>query len=400
MAPDAPMTRDEVDRALQDLGAAHDRVAAALYALDTHPAYEFLRTTALSGATKALWTVTRPQVDAAWARFGALHEVLDRARALRSSRSRPDRDDLAALTELLRDPTMALDADGMPVAADAATATDRISATVLSDRLELACRDVLTTLAGVADAVTRVVDGLTELTGKVGAARAGMAALGPVPALAAEVDRLDAGLAEVRGDALADPIGTGLRDNQVRALTTAVDATTGRLADLTQLQAALPARLAAVAGDLDTLVATEAAVGTANATAAMKIRDPHLPPTVDAEPALRRRLAELDECSRDERWPRLAEALPELAAAVAAALADARARHEFASGLLARRDELRGRLEAYRVMAVRRGRAEDEALSARYRQARSLLWTAPCDLPAATRAVAAYQHALSGGEAA
>jgi hypothetical protein len=52
------------------------------------------------------------------------------------------------------------------------------------------------------------------------------------------------------------------------------------------------------------------------------------------------------------------------------------------------------------MMAVRRGRAEDEALSARYRQARSLLWTAPCDLPAATRAVAAYQHALSGGEAA
>lgn len=400
MAADAPMTREEVDRALQDLGAAHDRVAAALYALDTHPAHDFLRTTTLSGATKALWTVTRPQVDGAWARFGALHEVLDRARALRSSRSRPDRDDLAALSELLRDETMAIDADGMPVAPEAATATGRVSATILSDRLELACRDVLTTLAGVADAVTRVVDGLAELTAKVGAARAELAALGPVPSLAAEVARLDTGLAEVRADALADPVGTGLRDNRVRALTTAVDALTGRLADLTQLHAALPAKLAALGRDLDTLATTEAAVGTANATAAVKIRDPHLPPAVDIEPDLRSRLAELDECSRDERWPRLAEALPELAAAVAAALADARGRHEFANGLLARRDELRGRLEAYRMMAVRRGRAEDEALSARYRQARSLLWTAPCDLPAATRAVAAYQHALSGGEAA
>jgi hypothetical protein len=397
MTPNAPMTREEVDRVLRDLGGAHDRVAASLYAIDTHPTHEFLRTTALSGATKALWTVTRPQVDGAWARFGALHDLLDQARTVRSGRTRPD---LLQLTALLRDPSLALDADGLPVTEAAAVVADRVTPTALADRLELACHDVLSTLSTVGDAVTRIADGLADLDRKLTGARAELAALGPVPALPAELARLDTRLAQLRAAALADPMGTGLEHNQVRALTTAVGAATERLAELSRLRATIPGQFAALEHDLDALAVAEAAIGPLYATATAKIRDPHLPAATPAEPALRRRLDELVERGRDERWPELVTALPALATSVTAALADARACHDFASGLLARRDELRGRLEAYRVKAARLGRAEDETVSARYRQARGLLWTAPCDLPAATRAVAAYQHLLSGGEAA
>ena len=67
-----------------------------------------------------------------------------------------------------------------------------------------------------------------------------------------------------------------------------------------------------------------------------------------------------------------------------------------ATGAMAKRDELRGLLGAYKAKAARLGGAEDPGLAQRYDQARDLLWTAPCDLPAAEAAVAAYQQAVLG----
>jgi hypothetical protein len=80
--------------------------------------------------------------------------------------------------------------------------------------------------------------------------------------------------------------------------------------------------------------------------------------------------------------------------AVARALSDARALLANLTGLLDRRAELRGRLEAYRAKATGRGHAEDPELGALHRRARDVLFTAPCDLRAATVAVAHYQRAV------
>jgi hypothetical protein len=64
------------------------------------------------------------------------------------------------------------------------------------------------------------------------------------------------------------------------------------------------------------------------------------------------------------------------------------------AGLLSRRDELRGLLDAYKAKAGRLGAAEDPDLAARYYQAHELLWTAPCDLNAAADAVSHFQQAV------
>ena len=56
--------------------------------------------------------------------------------------------------------------------------------------------------------------------------------------------------------------------------------------------------------------------------------------------------------------------------------------------------ELRGLLGAYQAKAARLGAAEDPGLTERYDRARGLLWTAPCDLPAAADAVTSYQQAV------
>src|SRR5262245_36985360 len=120
------MTRREVDLRLATLGDAHDRAAAELYTVDTGSAYQLLRSSTVSGSTLQLWQRMRPRLDLAWALLAALRELLDRARALRAARMRPDLDHL---TVLLRDAVVPLDADGMPAApVPAAPPADRISA--------------------------------------------------------------------------------------------------------------------------------------------------------------------------------------------------------------------------------------------------------------------------------
>ncbi|OLT24043.1 hypothetical protein BJF79_45530 [Actinomadura sp. CNU-125] len=66
--------------------------------------------------------------------------------------------------------------------------------------------------------------------------------------------------------------------------------------------------------------------------------------------------------------------------------------------MLERRDELRGRLDAYRVKAARLGLAEDDATAGLYEKARALLWTSPCDLREATVALSEFQRAVAARE--
>jgi hypothetical protein len=63
---------------------------------------------------------------------------------------------------------------------------------------------------------------------------------------------------------------------------------------------------------------------------------------------------------------------------------------------LAERDELRGRLRGYEAMARSTLRADHPLVAAGYESARTLLWSAPCDLAAARAAVTRYQHLVRG----
>ena len=110
--------------------------------------------------------------------------------------------------------------------------------------------------------------------------------------------------------------------------------------------------------------------------------------------------------SASRRWPdwtpwrraasgsRLAAELERCEADLAASGAKTAELRQAAEAALDKRDELRGLLRAYKAKAARLGAAEDEDLAGRYEQAYRLLWTAPCDLPAAEAAVADYQRAI------
>ena len=96
------------------------------------------------------------------------------------------------------------------------------------------------------------------------------------------------------------------------------------------------------------------------------------------------------------RWTRLASELDLLDRELATATAGFREAERAAVAAMAKRDELRGLLDAYKAKAARLGAAEDAALAERYDRAHDLLWTAPCDLAAAEAAVAGYQQAVLG----
>jgi hypothetical protein len=79
---------------------------------------------------------------------------------------------------------------------------------------------------------------------------------------------------------------------------------------------------------------------------------------------------------------------------IAALRADAERLSVSASEPMAMRQELRGRLDAYRAKAYSLGRGEDTFLDRLYRAAREVLYSAPCDLAGAERRLAAYQTAV------
>ncbi|MBM7773430.1 hypothetical protein JOD54_003634 [Actinokineospora baliensis] len=103
---------------------------------------------------------------------------------------------------------------------------------------------------------------------------------------------------------------------------------------------------------------------------------------------------DLESAAAAGHWSRVSGAIDDVEAIIHAGSKSLSVVHAQAKGLLARREELRGRLAVYLAMAVRVGMAEDPELAAAHRAAHRLLWTAPCDLPEATVAVTTYQNAV------
>src|SRR5262249_990597 len=125
-----------------------------------------------------------------------------------------------------------------------------------------------------------------------------------------------------------------------------------------------------------------------------KIASPALPGLPAFSVALRDRLAALEGLRNEGRWVERTTRAPELEQPPANALDQARETTGLITGLLDRRDELRGRLDAYKAKAGRLGLAEDTALTELHQRAQDLLWTSPCDLRQATVALADYQQAI------
>ncbi|WP_236046762.1 hypothetical protein [Streptacidiphilus fuscans] len=413
------MTREEVDRALARLGTEREAVEASLLALQDHPGRRLLEGAELTGRTRERWEAAAPGLQLMWNLFDTYSEALAAARAVRSRRNRPSQSELIELTELLRGSGVTVSGSQLPATAGSLTGGARLSEQVSLGELVARMNDWygrIIEVASAADAVWSALPARIDLL---------LAELGRVQALAGSVgvhpgehpagdalDEIGKELASLRSEVVTDPlvfwtprpaamsapgrepvggtVETGRYDRAART----VDDIRLELTDLLRLRDDADERLERVGETLARADATLAEARRARGEVLAKIAATEVPTVPGPASAMRERLAQADQLRQHGQWHRLAPLLDTLEAASLRELERARESLTAVTAPLAVRAELRGRLDAYKAMAARRGMSEDPELIERYDQARRMLWSAPCDLRAADYAVQRYQQAL------
>jgi hypothetical protein len=399
----APMSREGVDHALRTLREERDRIAASLIELEQHDGGRLLKGARLTGETWRRWEEAQARLATLWRLFDAYQRVLDTARELRERSSRLDAATLTELSGLLSGTSVELPDGEIP----------------LEHRTLLGPQERRITLD---EAVAMMSDAYEFVAGEIAAVDAAWSALlqpledaeeswRRTARLAhsldgtrhPELDRVGRELTALGRLIRTDPLSlvkdgradTARLDRVCAILTTLGD----ELAGVARMREDYAELVARVTASIEEIEETERRAHDAYATALAKIHAPYLPvPSQGLGTALRDRLAALERLREAGRWVEMAGRFAELERAAEDALERARGDLRLSAGLLDRRGELRGRLEAYRAKAARLGLAEDERLTALYGEAREVLWTAPCDLRRATAVLAEYQRAIRACE--
>lgn len=383
---------EEADRALAGLGAESDRMAEALLAMDSHPGHRLLSAGGLTGVSQRRWAEARAAMSVLWEQFSRHREVVEQARQVRGRKAKPGPGELTELTALLTEPVVELNTQRLPIERRGLTGpalvAEHVTLAELVSMMKAGYSAVAEVLAAAEKAWETTVEQLDPLEQELHVLRVQADSLGTAePAL----ERIAHALTSLRDKVVADPLGAEAAPSGLADELAAVRAKLDELASARDDFESRQYELAALA---DAVAATESELRSVRATVLEKIDSPGLGPEVQRAPALRTRLAELVELWQLSRWRALADALSEVDAEANAALTRAREDLRFATGLLDRRLELRGRLDAYRAKARGVGHVEDLELADLYQVAHTILYTSPCDLAAATVAVGEYQRVL------
>ncbi|WP_131742324.1 hypothetical protein [Actinomadura roseirufa] len=397
------MSREGIDHALRGLRDERERISASLLELDAHQGSRLLKGARLTGETWRRWDAAQTRLGHLWRLFESYQRVLDEAGELRGRSSRPDAATLVELTGMLSGLSVEVPDGEIP----------------LEQRTLLGPQEKRVTLD---EAVALMSESYVFVAGEIGAADAAWTAL-LLPLEEAEegwretarlahsldgtrhpeLDRLGRELTAlgrlVRHDPLSlvrDGRADTSRLDRVRAVLASLR---GELAGVARLRDGYAEVVAQLTAAVERVEDTERRACAAHGTVLVKIEAPRLPaPARRLGTGLRDRLTALERLREAGRWVEMAGRVAELERAAADALERAEGDLRLSTGLLDRRGELRGRLEAYRAKAARLGLAEDGTLSRLYGQAREVLWTAPCDLRGGTVAVAEYQRAIRACE--
>ena len=393
------MSKEQAAAAVKDAVAERDAIQANLLELDSSFGKQLLAGAELTGETRRRWDATAATLGTLWQVYEAYSAVVDQAAEAAARHLGPR--ELAALSALLTGRSVRLAAGPAPLAGRD-----------LADpgREDLTLATAVARMRGAFSAVTEVVAAAehvwTEVAGRLDAAGAGLARVTPLAtalgdeALAGNLASAQDKLARMRDTLNSDPLalwqGGTVDTSGADRLAERVAAAVARADELIRLRDEARQRVDEVRAAAAAARAARDDAAAAWQRAAEKIAAAALPPPPAESADLSARLAGLGPLMDGGRWPRLASELDLLDRELAAATASFREAERAAVSALARRDELRGLLGAYKAKAARLGAVEDTALAQRYDRARVLLWTAPCDLTAAEAAVAGYQQAVLG----
>ena len=382
-------TQDLLGRAdseLLRLEAAAAAVAANLVDLDDNTARKDLDKGPLTGRTAAAWADATAALTQLWDGYGMLTALITSARSARNQRRFTDTEKTAYVHQVLGR-SITLSTTTVPLAQRGLLGAGQVSTTCTPAELLAAMDAAFKTAVDVAVRAGDVWHRLMPEAATVASSLAHLRGL----TRSATLDEADRLLGDFTSALASDPLGCDERAlATVRSLLDRADA---ERTSAGELREALTQRLTDAHALLDQLAEAARAAAVAEQNAAGRFADSVI--AVVSGPDLRPDLAALDALAAAGHWallsPRLAE-WSRRARERIAALREAAARN---AGMLAARNELRGRLDAYQAKAGRRGLSEDPALAPLAERARDALYTAPCDVDAARAAVNAYQDAVA-----
>jgi hypothetical protein len=396
--------RAGLDAELEAAEEAVARASSSLVDLEGHPGYGLLRPGGFTGVSARRRDETLATVAELHGDLALYRRAVAAARQARGTRGRPSADELAAAHDALHGESVTVTEEVVPLQRRGllgpTSEVTRSSADALLARMTAAFDAATRVVADVAAVWDAVAAQLGPADRTLDALRAEAVAL---PEAGVDVagwsDRLEA----LRSAVLADPLAhTGTASPVPAAALAEVE--TGlaeareELREARALRTGLDERVATLTARVDALVAVEsAAEAVAGEVARLVVAVPGLPTPRRRAPELRAAVRGAHGLARAGRWDEASAGFAAAAQDLDAATAQAQADRAVLGGLLDRRAELRGRLGALRAKAGARGRSEDLALDALHTRARELLWSAPCDLAAATVAVRAYQRGLEEG---
>jgi hypothetical protein len=411
------MGREDVDRALERLRVEHEAVETSLLALQDHSGRRLLEGAELTGVTRELWERTDAAVTRLWECFDVFTEALADARRLRGRRRWPTQTDLSALTELLRGEGVTDPGPPVPDAERSLTGPARGSETMsleeLLRRMDAWYTQAMETVAAADSVWSALPARIDLLSAEVGRVRSLAHSVGVRPGThpsGDDLEQLADDLAALRAQTVSDPLAFWRTSPPPAGPDTRRYEDAGRrLEDIRrEVEAVLHVRddaehrLGRLRDVLSRADRTLTEARGARVEVLSKILASDVPAVSGAATVLYEQLAAAEEFARTGQWHRLSPLLDALERDADEELLRARDSLTAVTAPLAIRAELRGRLDAYRAKVARLGLAEDPVLIERHDQARRLLWSAPCDLGAAERAVQRYQQAVleSGAQSA
>ncbi len=399
------MTREEATAAVAAATAERDRIQANLLELEASFGMRLLAGANLTGVSKTRWDAATADVAAMWELFTAYSGVVDRAAEVLNRMGRSAGQNLLEITSLLTGASVRLARPPPSLARRALTDTGYTELTLAGAVKEMADPfSRVAELATTAETVWTEASGrLERITSELGQARKRATGLADDP-LEGELAAAAAELGSLRDVVNSDPLAL-CKENEIDTsrldrVAEQVRTTAARVAELAQLREDAERQITAVTAAVASARAAWQDARAAVGRSAEKIVSSALPPAPADVAEMGGRLAELEPLKAAGRWPRLAAELEAIGKQATAQTERCREIERAALALLDRREELRGLLIAYQAKADRLGGTEDPALDACFERARALLWVAPCDLNAASDAVAAYQRgvlALRGG---
>jgi hypothetical protein len=380
------------DAELARLERAVAAMATNLVELDENPDRKELGTARLTGVTATAWADASDALGRLWQGHRQLTEVIDRARALRDRRRLSDSDRAAYAHEVLGS-SITLSTSTVPLAQRGLLGVGQVSTTCSPAELLAAMEAAFATAVHV---VTRAGERWRRLLPAAADAAAALAHARNAGASGAALDEADRLLGTFTATMAGDPLGADPAVlDRVRAL---IDRADAERTSATELRAWIDQRLRdarTLAAQIDT---ARRAAEAAREAAAGRFPEHRIATVRGADP--RADLVAIEALAAAGQWALISPRLAAWNRQARDRLAALRESADRNTGLLAERSELRGRLEAYRAKALRRGLGEDAGLTPLAEAARTALYEAPCDLDTARAAVNAYQDALSATIAA